>query len=289
MAIPGMKPSFEVRAKVRIGEKRQARSGSEYPASVDHFICDDEEFKRVVGEGKKELRIFFPFQHGADTFSTGLEWWQGSMLACYAKGDEEDGKPFALRRATMKQRGREVNLLEGFDVLSDGVVGNDRRKVHCRSRDCPTMKLGANGCKPMGRLQFYVDGIDRAGGVFQLDTKSWHSVENLEKVLRGYSDLRGVPFVLRVAFTQEGDKRFPELYLEAEAPVEVNDEKDVALADALVQLRKAVDAAGGEREALVAVLDVTMPGWREREDVIDRIKAVGVAEAARKTLERYDL
>lgn len=289
MAIPGTKPDYEVRAKVRIGKKAQSRSGREIPTSVDYFICDDPDFARVVGEGQKELRIFLPFASGEDAFRTGLEWWQGQMLACYAKGETQDGKPVALRKASMKKGGQTINLLAGAEVLSDETVGNDRRRIVCPVRDCPILKR--KDCKPMGRLQFYIDGISRDGGVYQLDTKSWNSVENIEKTLRSYSDLRGIPFTLRVSFTVDGDNRFPELTLEAENMV-VNDEKDVALADALIQLRKAFERGELETEIrprFAEALDLTAPGWRERQDVIDRIKAVGVVEAATKLLDRYEL
>lgn len=71
--------------------------------------------------------------------------------------------------------------------------------------------------------------------------------------------------------------------------MEIHNDADVAKADALVQLRKAVDedTDGVARERLADFLDLTVAGWRERTDVIDRIKEVGVMEAARKTLDRY--
>ena len=278
MAIPGLKPSYEVRAKVRVGKKVESRSGKEIPTSVDYFICDDVEFARVVGEGRSELRIFLPYENTVECFSTGLEQWAGQMLVCYAKGEERNGTAYALRKSSMKSKGRDVNLLDGFEVLSDQKFGQDRSMVACRSRDCPMMK--AKECKPMGRLQFFIDGIGKEGGVFQLDTKSWHSVENVERTLLSYSDPRGVPFVLRVSFTQQGDKRFPELTLEAE--VEVNTPDDVALADALVQLDRAKT-----RENLAAVLDLTNPGWKQDEKVIQRIKDVGIEIAADAMLRKH--
>lgn len=285
MAIPDHKPVEEVRAKVRIGQKVQSRSGREVPSSVDYFICDDAEFLKVVGEKQNRLRVFLPFQSGEDCFPTGLEWWAGKLLVCYAKGETQDGKPVALRKATMKKGGQDVNLLADAELLSDEAVGQDRRKIVCPVRECAFLK--SKECKPMGRLQFWIDGIDRRGGVFQIDTKSWNSIENVERTLRQYPDPRGVPFVLRVEMTQRGRDRFPELYLEAE--VEIKNDADAALADALVQLRKMIDLDVPPRNALAAVLDITNPGWRERQDFIDRIKAVGVKQAASSLLARYEL
>lgn len=287
MAIPDHKPVEEVRAKVRIGVKTERG----FPSSVDYFVCDDPEFQRVVGEKKNELRVFLPFQHGDDNFPTGLEWWAGKMLVCYAKGDEIDGKPVALRKATMRKGGQEVNLLADAELLSDETVGQDRRKIVCPVRECALLKK--KECKPMGRLQFYIDGCDKRLGVFQIDTKSWNSIENVERTLRKYPDLRGVPFVLRVAMTQKGRDRFPELYLEEE--VVINNDSDVSLADALVQLQKSHDLAvqvgdvggTGIKTSLADVLDLTNPGWRENQAFIDRIKEVGVVEAAKGVLKRH--
>lgn len=285
MAIPGLKPSYDVRAKVRVGKKSERG----LPTSVDYFICDDPDFVRVVGEGKKELRIFLPYQDPADCFRTGLEQWQGQMLVCYAKGDEQDGTPFALRKASMKKGGQEVNLLRDFRILSDTPYGQDRRRVECASRDCPMMKSKA--CKPMGRLDFWIDGIGRDGGVYRIETKSWHGVENIERTLLSIPDPRGIPFVLRVSFTQLGDKRFPELTLEAE--VEVNNDADVALADALIQLDKAVQATAGTidasilRQPLAAVLDLTNPGWRENGTITAWVQEQGLREASKAMLKRH--
>lgn len=287
MAIPDHKPVEEVRAKVRIGIKTERG----LPSSVDYFVCDDSEFLRVAGEKPKELRVFLPFQAAEDCFPSGLEWWAGKMLVCYAKGETQDGKPVALRKATMKKGGQDVNLLADTEVLSDEVVGQDRRRIVCPVRDCTLLKT--KQCKPMGRLQFYIDGIDRRGGVFQIDTKSWNSIENVERTLRHYPDPRGVPFVLRVEMVQpKGRDRWPELYLEE--AVEINNDEEVELADALVQLRKESDALADGIGALVTVkaricdvLDLTNPGWREREDFIARIRELGTEQTAKNLLERH--
>jgi hypothetical protein len=292
MAIPGLRPTFETKAKVRIGEKKTSAKGNEYPSSVDYFICDDADFARVVGAKQNRITIYLPFQAADDNFSTGLEWWQGKLLACYSKGELENGTPVALRQATMEKGGKTVNLLEGATVLSDEPVGKDRRKIACPVRECPILKKG--DCKPMGRLQFWVEGIPREAGVFQLDTKSWNSIENLEATLSLYPDLRNVPFTLRVEMTQRGRDKFPELYLEA--AVEINSPADAALADALVQLRKGVEVSFPPDElklAICNVLDQTNPGWRDSPEFIEAMKSrmaeVGPLAAAQAILARHEL
>jgi hypothetical protein len=288
MAIPGLKPTFEVVAKVRVGKKSERN----LPQSVDYFICDDDDFNRVVGEGKQSLRILLPFAKAEDAFSTGLEWWAGKMLVCYSKGDEIDGKPVALRLESMRKDGRDVNLLAGTESLSDEVVGRGRRKIVCPVRDCEFLKNKT--CKPMGRLQFYIDGIDGRRGVYQLDTKAWNSIENIEATLSRHTDLRGVPFILRVEFTQKGRDRFPELYLEED--MDVKNEADAVKADALLQLSKRISGVKADdsdenvaalKLALAELLDITNPGWRDDEVVTGWVSAQGLIPAGESLLRRH--
>lgn len=267
MAIPGLKPEFPVRDKVRIGLK----NAKGFPQSVDYFICEG------VLEGQpKQLRIFFPFQHAEDNFSTGLEWWRGKQLTCYSKG--EGNPPLAYRVESM---------VGGAEVRGEK-MGKDRLPITCPVRACPLMK--SKDCKPMGRLQFWIDGEDRHAGVFQIDTKSWNTAERLVAVLSTFPDLRGIPFILSVAYVQKGRDRWPELFLEAE--VEVNNAKDVEKADALVQLLHVLEVGAEKdaiRSALAAALDHTNAGWRDNPAFIERIKEVGVEQAGRGLLERNGL
>jgi hypothetical protein len=276
MAIPGLKPTFEVVAKVRVGQKKMSASGREIPSSVDYFICDDAEFERLVGAGKNQLRIFLPFQLAEDNFSTGLEWWRGKQLTCYSKG--EGDPPLAYR----------VESMVGDAEVRGEKMGKDRLPITCPVRACPLIR--SKDCKPMGRLQFWIDGMDRRAGVYQLDTKAWNSIENIEATLSLYPDLRNVPFILRVEFTSRGTSRFPELYLEAD--VEVNTDADVTLADALLQLSREVSAANGEpsitlKSRLADVLNLTNPGWREDEVVVNWIREKGVVDASNSLLNRH--
>ncbi len=161
----------------------------------------------------------------------------------------------------------------------------------------------------MGRLQFWIEGIDKHLGVFQIDTKSWHSVEKIEAVLSLYPDPRGIPFLLKVEMQTKGRDHFPVLTLEAD--VKVSEEEilletpaDMELADRYVQLRKALDAYSEQRvmgdepseEQLVAVkgqlclvLDVTTPDWRNMPALIARLTEVGAPAAAAKMLEAVSL
>src|SRR5262245_13648849 len=140
MPIPQLHPKFEVRAKVRIGEKRLSSQGREYPASVDYFLSDDPE---VQGQ-PKALRVTFPYGEIDENFPTGLEWWvRGKdgrgQLACYTHDGGDT--PVAFRQAHYRA---DWNQRAGDDTRSG------RIPILCPSKDCPD--LLENRCKPMGRL-----------------------------------------------------------------------------------------------------------------------------------------
>ncbi|MBA2726492.1 MAG: hypothetical protein H0U53_10920 [Actinobacteria bacterium] len=291
MAIPGLKPSFELRAKVRIGEKGKTASGKEYPKSTDHFLCDDADFKRVTGMKPKSLTITLPHQASADNFTTGLEQWAGAMLVCYTKGEQHGEHVAAFRKKSLKRGGQVVDLLQGFTVIGDE-MGNERMPVICRDRTCPMMVKG--DCKPMGRLQFFIKGIDPTLGVYQFDTKSWNTIEKIEGFLQLLGDPRGQELTLSVEMWSKGTSKFPVVTLEG-GNVIVETDADILKADAMVTLHKhlaSVESEGGDarvRKAFAQALDVTNPGWRDRPEFVERIKFIGVVAAAKGLLARNEL
>lgn len=294
MAIPGEAPDLiEVRGKVRIGEKAKTAKGKEYPKAVDHFISDDPEVK-ALGQ-TSELLITFPYSSADENFSTGLEWWKGKLLACYTKDGGDN--PVALRVHGMQMGAgndrKEVSYLDPDDeIVNEAKVGQGRVRIKCRANDCRHFEQNADKkeCRPMGRLVFFLkDG--RVDKCLQLETKAWGTIRGVRKVLKGAErsgPLAGRVFRLTVKMERKGDSRFPIVSIEEVENVVINNDRDVELADKLVELRLAVDSTVGVREALAGVLDVTTPGWRERADVIERIREVGVEQAAAKTLERYE-
>lgn len=276
------KPSFPVRSKVRIGEKRQSQRGSSYPVSVDYFVSDDAEFARLCGDKPQAIRIRFVYSGIEDNFSTGLEWWVkgkgsgGNTLACYTKDGEK-----ALRLDRM---------VNEDDTRLGEPIKSGRVPIACRFRDCPIFKRG--DCKPMGRLIFQLADTADPGTVLQLDTKSWNSIEALTAFLSTVGDPRGRVFELSVSFHSKGSSRFPVLSIQ-EADVIVNSPADADKADALVQLHKAVaerdSNPNGLRPALAAALDHTNPGWRDQPAFAERIRSVGAYAAAQGLLERNGL
>jgi hypothetical protein len=74
--------------------------------------------------------------------------------------------------------------------------------------------------------------------------------------------------------------------------MEVKNAQDVALADALVQLRGSLDRADVEhllKVAIVNVLELTTPEWRTNDPLIEKLKEIGAANAAKNLLDRYGL
>jgi len=276
MAIPGMQPKLEARAKVRIGEKRAASGGRERPASVDYFICPDEEFAALCGEKPKKIRIEFPYPEYVDNWSDGLEWWvkaQGkSKLACYTK--DGGSEPVAERMQAFFSE-------EKWEEVVGPMHGDNRLPIRCPARSCPQMESGV--CKPMGRLVFFLHG-GRTDQPLQIDTKSWHSCEEITKAMQAAArrkpNLVGRVFELSVEMRTKGSSKFPVLRLE-ECNVEVNTPSDVERADALVTLGN-----NPTREGLAAYLDATHPGWRDKAEFTDRIREVGVEAAIKSIMER---
>lgn len=304
MPIPGLRPQREVVAKVRVGEKVM-RGGRELPSSTDHFVCDDDAFGAVVGGNAKQILIYLPDE--SESFTSGLEWWQGKLLACYSKGDKHtsaDGSEDyeAYRLPTMLKGGKKIDLLAGARILSDEKKGKERSIIVCPVRDCPYLK--AKDCRPKGRLRFWIDGIEPNRGVYQFETQSWNSIEKIEGTLGRFPDPRGVPFLLTVTMVSNGTSRYPVVSLEAQmAPAETppaipNDRADEKVyADLLVKAAYLLDGDGNladghsELEAkmmLTLMLDHKFPGWRDnpasKDKIVERIQAVGAVPAMAKMI-----
>lgn len=276
MAIPGrnFESVVEVRGKVRHGIKAANAKGVEYPKAVEYWVSQDAEVE-ALGQ-VDTLRITFPYATAEECFSSGLEWWKGSMLACYTK----DGgpHPVALRIAT---------LVDADDETRGEPRGQNRQPITCRADACK--HLGANAknkeCRPMGRLVFFLAG-GREDEALQYDTKAWDTIRNIAKALtaaakRGPLNAEGRVFELRVELVKKGRDTFPTCHLkEVEVPLTV-EKNGVEKATALILIEGAGDKPA--REVLAAVLDEIRPGWRQQESYVTRIKEVG-AEAALKSI-----
>ncbi len=272
MAIPGMKPDLPIRAKVRIGVKATSAGGREYPKAVDYFVSEDPDFT----DGQKALRIRFPFASPDDNFGTGMEYWRKQQLACYTK-DDTTNRPIALRVPT---------LVKETDEIRGEPIKSGRVPITCTFRECEFFKQKL--CKPMGRLMFWLDGDSPSKGIYELDTKSWNSIEVIAGFLSLAGDPRGRVFELSVYMEQRRTEKFPLLKL-TEVQVEVNTVAEAETAAALLHLREQLATGTEVKPALANALTHTNPGWRENEALVQRIQDIGVPAAAKALLEKHGL
>jgi hypothetical protein len=193
---------LEARAKIRVGKKTERG----YPTSTDYFLSpDDPELEQLFGSQPKAIRIRFPHADPAHVWSDGLEWWVKKrdanakpILACYTKG--EGDPPIALRVASFHT--------EGQHVTAGSPRSSGRQPIICTFRECPQFKLGLKGCRPVGRLQFFLHG-GRTDQPLSFETKSWETIENVNRAFYNAGDVSAHVFELTVAFEQRRDKRFP--------------------------------------------------------------------------------
>lgn len=272
MAIPGADALDDIAGKVRVGEQRGGRA-----ASTDYFLCDHSAFDKFAGSKPKAIRVKFTTDDRDEAWSTGLEWWMKTrkgqnLLACYTK--DSGSNPVALRYEPM---------LDPDDKVLGEKRGHERLPITCRFRDCPHFK--SRDCRPMGRLTFAL-ADDPDGLLWRFETKGWGSIEAISKAMgRVKGPLVGKTFELSVAFESKGNKRFPVVSL-TEVEVQINSDKDITEADALIALTKVKENGGDLRQALAAYLDATRPGWKQDERYTARIREVGVEKAVESLLER---
>lgn len=301
MAIPGARTAqIEIRAKVRAGEKKE---GDRFPRSLDHFLSEDPEFRKLYPEKANDLRIVFVHAEPDEAFRTGLEWWRGSVLACYSDEGGNDPTAFRVSGIEVKENGQKktLNWLDADDEIRGEPVGRGRTPIKCRFRDCPHFGKNANNkeCRVKGRLTFLLEG-GRTDQALQFETKGWNTIETLEATLAscrrsGPLNAPGRVFVLRVDIVAEGSNRYPVVSIKEDG-VEVADASVIPLADALVQLRRIVETEGATdaeiKLRIAEALDFTNPGWRENPEFVGamqaRVAELGVVGAAKAFLGRFE-
>lgn len=156
--------------KIRLGVKKiAAKSGKEYPAEVDYFVCP-EEVRKVYGDQPKELDVLFPLNDIGVVFPQSYCWW-GSARGVKCRGDGERAS-----RATD----------DGFEEI-----------------DCPCEKLETketDRCRFQAHLMCVLYRVS-LGGVYQISLGSYHSTVDINSGLDYATALIGrfsmIPFKLR--------------------------------------------------------------------------------------------
>jgi len=179
MAIKGLS---EVRrlprlGKIRLGIKKIAKSGVEYPSEVDYFILDPqtpsefenkkliEEFQQKYGEKPKQIPIMLPVGNLDVVFPQFYKrYGKSTLLQCKGDGVE----------AICSNEEFTKNL----EIIGKSELGLP--KVKCLGPDCPYQKN--NQCSRVGTLQVLLPELPGAG-VWQITTGSVNSIMNLNSCL----------------------------------------------------------------------------------------------------------
>jgi hypothetical protein len=138
--------------KIRLGiKKKSTKTGNEYPAETDYFVCP-EEVKAVFGDEPKSLKIMIPINDIDSVFPTSYTYY-GSGKGVKCKGDGE---------------------LAWFV--------NDSGDMEERSCPCEKLDQEKGGCKQVGRLLFMIPSVS-VGGVYQISTSSYNSIIDIQSGL----------------------------------------------------------------------------------------------------------
>jgi len=172
-----------VLGKIRLGIKKQAKSGNEYPVSVPHFVLRDApDVAKQYGETPTELDVIF--------LSDNEEEVIPYYYKLFAGGSKDKAGNTVGGKLMCKGDGREADHFAARDAISRVVP-----KRECKVKDCVDW---GRGCKQMMNVMVWIPTASM-GGVYQIDTSSWSSIHSfvkqikfIKKALNGR--LTGVPF-----------------------------------------------------------------------------------------------
>lgn len=163
--------------KIRLGIKKVAANGKEYPAEVDYFICDPQtpselenqkikdEFDRLYGEKPKSIRVMFPVANPDIYFPQFYKrYGSGTSLKC--KGDG------------LEARCGTEEFTAGLKIIRKDEMGLPI--VKCEGKDCIYYKK--KECGEDATLQILLPELPGAG-VWQISTGSFHSIVNLNSCI----------------------------------------------------------------------------------------------------------
>lgn len=143
--------------KIRTGEKRVSeRTGSEYPAALDHFKFDSESEKinavarKMYGDQPKDLEVVFVSDDLEQVFSQWYKRYRKSIgRVCKGDGQTAD------------------------EVQEDGSM---------KERACPCEKFECKECRMVASLMFMLPNFPVLG-VWQIDTSSVNAIININSTL----------------------------------------------------------------------------------------------------------
>lgn len=165
--------------KIRLGIRKEASSGAQYPSTVEHFVLTDApEVEKVYGKDPKELDILFPTDNLEQIIPTYYKWYSagvkgkdgsiiGGKLNCYGNGPDEAGTAGVAHHLAKR----------------DPVTRVPPTRP-CLGPKCPDF-YAANGqqqCKQSMKVTFMLPMVSW-NGVYEIDTTSWHTIRSFHSVL----------------------------------------------------------------------------------------------------------
>lgn len=141
--------------KIRLGIKRQARNGNEYPSETEHFVCPPE-VEAVYGVTPTELDVMLPLEDPEQVLVQKFARYGASAgLKCHGNG-------------------------EAAEQLNE-----QTKQWEPRQCPCPALKSEKNpkgDCTPQTHLLVLLPKVSM-GGCYQITTRSFHSTVGLNSSL----------------------------------------------------------------------------------------------------------
>lgn len=208
MPIQAIVPKPPIKGVIRLGERKEARSGSLYPVTVEHFVLKDApEVMRVYGEDPKELEIIFPsgcldaiiptwYKKFTPSLKHGNVIKQG-RLVCMGDGprQEEDtltgGTLMIPGTATWFDRERNPN---GEGIVKNPDTGLIKRA--CLADKCADAwdDRGSRTCKQTMQV-FCLLPLVSMVDVYIINTSSWGSIRSFHDLLSWHTRVAGPDYI----------------------------------------------------------------------------------------------
>ena len=164
--------------KIRLGEKRtSSKSGRAYPVEVPYFVLDADlpgraRILELYGEKPTRILVTFLSNDPREVLPYPYKaYGKGLGLTCRGDGETAD-------RA-------EVEVIDGHRRLKrdeQGVMVTTERRC-----PCDWLRARPAKCKVLGNLVVVLPEVGLEH--YQIDTGSWHSINNVHNALRHYADV----------------------------------------------------------------------------------------------------
>jgi hypothetical protein len=198
---------------IRLGERKESKSGAMYPTTVDHFVLTDApEVAKIYGEDPTQLDIIFPTDDVDIVLPTWLKLWgansrdaKGAIksgdLKCVGNGPDAEGKP---------------GTADWFARRDPNTRVVPTRP--CLGEACPDWNdsQGRRACKQTMQVLAILPRVSWFG-VYIISTTSWRSIHNFHTQVEWVRSLNNnrfsmMPFKIvreeeTTSFMEKGQKK----------------------------------------------------------------------------------